>query len=105
MKTSILVFLVFLAGCVSVKPVYLADGSIGHSISCNGAARNMGACIEKAGEICGAAGYTIVDERGSATPVSQAQGGFTATPSRAYSGFSSTSGAMVTRNLFVKCGK
>lgn len=105
MKTFLLALSLLLAGCVSVKPVYLADGSTGHSISCNGAAQNIGACIEKAGEICGAAGYTIVDERGAAAPISQAQGGFSATPARATGGFSSTSGAMITRNLFVKCGK
>jgi hypothetical protein len=106
MKTAVLLVLAFLvAGCVSVKPVHLADGSTGHSISCNGALQNIGACIEKAGEICGSSGYSVVDQSGSAQPYSQAQGAFQADKTKAVGGFAATSGSIVTRNLFVKCGK
>lgn len=106
MKTTFLVaFVALLAGCVSVKPVYLADGSVGHSISCNGAIQNMGACIEKAGELCGASGYAIVDERGASSPYYQSQGGLKADQKLAVGGYTSTAGSMVTRNLFVKCNK
>jgi len=105
MKTAVFVSALLLAGCVSVKPVHLADGSEGHSISCNGALQNMGACIEKAGDICGSAGYSVVDQSGSAQPFSQAQGALVSDPKKTTAGFTATSGSIVTRNLFVKCNK
>ena len=105
MKSVLGICALFLAGCVMVKPVHLSDGSQGHSISCNGAVQSMAACMEKAGELCGSAGYTVVNQNGEATPFSQAQGGFQANRNTAGGAFTSTSGAIVTRNLLVRCGK
>lgn len=79
-------FAVLLTGCVSVKPVTLSDGTVGHAISCNGTARNMGDCAAKAGEICGAAGYTVMHQDASST-----LGIFTASTAN--------------RTMSVKCGK
>jgi hypothetical protein len=106
MKTSFLVAsALVLAGCVSVRPTYLADGSQGHAISCNGARLNMGDCIEKAGEICGSSGYTIVDERGSISPFYAASGGFKSDQKTSGGGYTAIAGASASRSMFVKCGK
>lgn len=78
--------LLLLAGCTTVKSVTLADGSQGHAISCNGAARSMGDCAAKAGELCGAAGYTV-QERNSSSSMTLFNPG------------------PVTRDMFIKCGK
>jgi hypothetical protein len=56
------------AGCVNEKPLYTADGQVGHSISCTpgwtggiigavaNASTSWATCYEKAGELCGARG-------------------------------------------------
>lgn len=90
---------IVLAGCVTTNEVRLADGSMGHNIQCSGAALNFSHCLEKAGELCGARGYQVVNREGDAAPFGIATG--SAYGSSA--GFTSTSGAIVSRNLFVKC--
>ena len=62
MKALLALCAILLTGCVSVKPVTLSDGTVGHAISCNGTARHMGDCAAKAGEICGSAGYTVMHQ-------------------------------------------
>jgi hypothetical protein len=52
---------ILLTGCASSSPTYTASGKQGHSINCSGTARNWGHCLEKAGEICGARGYDVLD--------------------------------------------
>lgn len=94
---------VALSGCATSKEVYLADGSKGHSISCDGAVLNFGACLEKAGELCGSRGYLVVNQSGEAVPFSTASGGYTANSVAASGGFQAQSGTMITRSLFVKC--
>ena len=86
MKTAFLLFALLLSGCVSVKPVTLSDGSVGHSIACNGTARNMGDCAAKAGEVCGAAGYTVMNQDTNST-------------------FNVFSPSTSSRSMSVKCGK
>ncbi|UGQ44977.1 hypothetical protein [Massilia endophytica] len=103
MKTLLVFLCVVLSGCVSVKPTYLADGSMGHSITCNGGYQTMGACVEKAGEICGAAGFSIVDQYGSAVPFSVASGGIEADRNKSKGSFNAVSGVSTKRNMFVKC--
>ena len=49
-----------LAGCATARQTYTPDGKVGHSINCSGSALSWGQCYEKAGEICGAKGYTVV---------------------------------------------
>jgi len=56
---------VLIAGCVTTKEVFLADGSKSYRIGCDGIGYlHTGDCLERAGAICGASGYTILDERG-----------------------------------------
>lgn len=107
MKTAIyaISYLFLLSACVTANPTYLPDGTMGHSISCGGAARTIAACYEKAGELCGSAGFTVINQQSSSTPFAQSQGGFTANSQTATGGFASTYGAIIQRNLLVKCGK
>src|SRR6516225_2604940 len=79
-----------LSGCVSSQETFTADGSKGHVINCTpgwtggivgsiaNANTNWGTCFQRAGEICGARGYTVLarsDEPGFTAHVSQ-YGGF-----------------------------
>lgn len=64
MKYVVAACLAVLAGCTTAKDVYLPDGTQGHHISCDTFASSSADCYQKAGEICGAKGYTIVNETG-----------------------------------------
>lgn len=86
-------------GCATANKTYGPNGKEAHSISCNGAANSMGTCLEKAGEICGAAGYDVLVQNGSATPFGMANG-YANNTSAGFSGFA---GAMVSRNILVQC--
>jgi len=71
---SAIALAVLLAGCAPAGnvPIYTADGAPGHRIDCSGYARNWGHCVEQAGAICKAAGYTVLsrtDERATPTDV------------------------------------
>ncbi len=77
-----------LAGCVSSQPMYTASGAQGHTITCTpgwtggvvGAVANASTswaqCYQKAGELCGARGYDILQQIGEGGVYGQAgQGG------------------------------
>ena len=51
-----------LVGCVTSKQTYTADGRIGHSIDCSGGFATWGSCYEKAGGLCGAKGYEVLEK-------------------------------------------
>lgn len=87
------------SGCATSRQIIGPDGQAMHNISCNGAANSIGTYYEMASEICGTAGYDILDRDGTVSPFSVASG--SARPG--YGGFTVTSGAIVTRNLFVRC--
>ncbi|MDD9855853.1 MAG: hypothetical protein OXU88_06725 [Gammaproteobacteria bacterium] len=53
-----------LAGCATSKQTYTADGRIGHSIDCSGGFATWGSCYEKAGGLCGAKGYDVLEKIG-----------------------------------------
>lgn len=82
---------VVLAGCATSSKTYGPDGREAYSLNCSGAAMSWGACESKAGDICGARGYTIVS-RGS--DQSAMIGG-------AASGFGGSSSA--NRSMLVQC--
>ena len=52
---------VLASGCVTSKPITTASGQRGHVIDCS--AGNMGNCLEKAGDLCGANGYDTLDQK------------------------------------------
>lgn len=92
-----------LAGCVASQPTYTADGQQGHVITCTpgwtggivgavaNASTSWGQCYQKAGELCGARGYDIVQQVGEGGVYGQgSQGG----------GFVSTTN---NRMMIVKC--
>jgi hypothetical protein len=99
----IAIAVITLSACATSKEVYLSDGSKGHSISCDGAVQNFGSCLEKAGELCGARGYLVLNQNGESVPFSTASGGYTATSLAASGGFQAQSGTIITRRIFVKC--
>ena len=66
--------LLILGGCATSSPTYGPDGKQAHSINCSGAARNWGMCLEKAGELCGSRGYSVVersDQQGAVLTATQ----------------------------------
>ena len=83
------------AGCATASQTYLADGRLGYSINCPGAANSWGSCLQRAGEICGPKGYDVVDQSGRATP-------FVIANANANGGMA-TGGSIVTRNLMIAC--
>ncbi len=69
MKNTIKIIVYVLAtisitSCAIANKTYLPDGTLGHSISCDGSAVGMNVCFEKAGEICGAKGYKLLNREG-----------------------------------------
>lgn len=60
----ILTAMVVLSGCATAKQLYTPDGQLGYNVNCSGSALNWGNCYEKAGEICGAKGFDIIDKTG-----------------------------------------
>lgn len=66
--TGLLIVLA-IGGCAISKDTYLPDGTLGHSISCDGAAVGINVCFEKAGEICGSRGYDLLNREGQVIPM------------------------------------
>lgn len=99
------VFLVsfFLAACATTRDVYLADGSVGHNITCNGHLQNFSSCLDMAGQVCGPRGYVVMNPRGEAVPYGTTSGAYTADSVAAYGGIQTQTGPIITRSLFVKC--
>jgi len=57
--------LAVLAGCgTTAKEAYLPDGTRGYHVSCDGVWGASGDCYAKAGDICGAKGYSLVSSGG-----------------------------------------
>ena len=62
-----------LAACAGGPTVTtLPDGSVAYRIPCDGTARGLNYCLEKAGKSCGAEGYTIVTPDGRKLSTSDA---------------------------------
>jgi hypothetical protein len=100
---SCLTATVLLSGCATSQQTYLPDGSVGYNISCDGSANSMGKCIQKAGDLCGASGYTVYDKNGEAYAFGSSVGSASATPQYGQAGYVTQTGMMVTRSLFIKC--
>lgn len=96
-----------MTACVTDSAINLPDGSVGHHVTCGGAIFSMGDCVQKAGDVCGPAGYQVIGANGEAIPYSTSSGGFNANVANgvgsAAGGYSSSSGSFVNRDLFVKC--
>lgn len=99
MKRLILVFLLALCGCAGSSKTYGPSGQVAHTITCKGAMNSWASCFEKAGDICGTAGYDVLMRDGSATPMGVANG-YANASSANFSGFS---GSAVSRSMLVQC--
>ncbi len=80
-----------LGGCATSSQTYAPDGRQAYSINCSGVARTWGACYEKAGNMCAAAGYDVVEQAGDQ---------YAATGGGQYGYFGASSN---TRSLVVAC--
>ena len=101
--SMLIVVVALLQGCVTSKEVFLADGTKGHNINCGGSGMNYSNCLEKAGEVCGTRGYHLLNQQGEVVPFSQAIRELGANTQSSSVGYSTTSGAIITRNLLIKC--
>ena len=91
------------AACATTRDVYLADGSLGHNITCNGHVQNFSSCLEMAGQVCGPRGYVVIGPRGEPIPYGATPGAYTADSVAAYGGIQTQTGPIITRSLFVRC--
>lgn len=89
-----------LSGCVTSKQFTGPNGQPAYSIRCNGMANTWGDCLAKAGEICGAQGYTILERNGEAVNMAFASG--YANPTSA--SFSAAGGTGISRSIVASCG-
>ena len=50
------------SGCATVKETHAPDGRKAYALNCSGLTRGWDKCQKAAGDICGAAGYVILDQ-------------------------------------------
>ncbi|QKS26599.1 hypothetical protein FX987_04408 [Vreelandella titanicae] len=93
MRLSIIALAAFtLTACATAKETYTPSGEKGYTIDCSGSAGNWGMCTQKAGELCGSSGYTILGQVGDqSTMVTSNQYGTYATP-------------VMNRSMVIQCG-
>ena len=84
---------VLLAACATSSKTYSPDGRPAYSLNCSGMALSWGACYEKAGDICGTAGYDVL--AGGAESGAVVGGGS--------SGF--FGGSTISRSMLIACKK
>lgn len=60
--------LTLLAGCVTSRSIYTASGQHGYEITCNGHGNSWEDCLAKAGNLCRAQGYTVLEKNGERIP-------------------------------------
>ena len=103
MKNGLLLACVALTACATSKDIYLSDGSVGHNIECSGTALSTADCYQKAGELCGANGYIVLDGNKESTYNAYTVGSLNANNYQARGAVVSQSGSIIKRNLFIKC--
>lgn len=96
-------FVVTLTSCAIVKETYMADGSKGYSISCDGAAVGINVCFEKAGDLCGASGYDLLTREGQVIPFGIGSASVQGTSTYVQGQSFATYGAFNTKSIMVRC--
>ncbi|VVE84469.1 hypothetical protein [Pandoraea sputorum] len=91
--------LAFLGGCATSSQTFAPDGRPAYSINCSGYDRNWGMCFEKAGELCGSAGYDVYDRTAESGWVS----GATASANPSGATRSAYAGSTTARSILVAC--
>lgn len=76
-----------LSACVTTQPTYMANGKVGHHITCGGALFSQADCYKKAGDICGHNGYTIIAANKEASPYI----------------YGNSAGQIINRDLIIEC--
>jgi hypothetical protein len=94
-RLASLLALPILLGCASATQTYAPDGRAAHAVDCGGLWREWGACMERAGEICGAKGYDIL-----ARDTDRNRSGGYSRQGSIGGGFASTTH---TRNMLISC--
>jgi len=90
---GIAALLLVLSACATAKETYTPNGQKGFTIDCSGSALNWGMCTQKAGDLCGAKGYTILQSsKDQSSMLTSNQFGTYASP-------------IVNRSMTVQCGK
>jgi hypothetical protein len=51
-----------ISGCATVKETHAPDGRKAYALNCSGLTRGWDKCQKAAGDLCGAAGYDILDQ-------------------------------------------
>ncbi len=90
-----LLALPLLLSCASATQTYAPDGRTAHAVDCGGLWRDWGACMERAGEICGARGYDVL----SRDTDRNRSGGYARYGSAGGGNYTSTH----TRNMLIAC--
>jgi hypothetical protein len=63
MKMLMLIFsCLLLSSCATVTKTYGPNGKQAYSLNCSGTARSWDTCFKSAGDICGASGYTVLNQ-------------------------------------------
>jgi uncharacterized protein YceK len=50
------------SGCATVKETHASDGRKAYALNCSGLTRGWDKCQKAAGDLCGSAGYDILDQ-------------------------------------------
>ncbi len=93
MKNAVLLLVIALSGCATATKTYTENGDEGYTIDCSGGALTWGMCYEKAGKLCGPAGYTTLRKDGDT--------------GSSFSGnqFGLYGGTVVSRSMVISCHK
>ena len=81
-RSTLLLGALLLAGCASSSQTFGPDGRAVHTLNCSGWARSWSMCLERAGELCGARGYDVLERGGGTTGYLLSGGGATPLISR-----------------------
>lgn len=96
-------FITTMSACAIVNETYMPDGSKGYSISCDGSAVGINVCFEKAGNLCGAAGYDLITREGQIVPFGFGSASVQGTATQVQAQSFATYGAFNTKSIMVRC--
>lgn len=91
LSLALLSVTLILNGCAMSSKTYTPDGREGYSIECSGSALSWGRCLEKAGSLCGARGYEVLERSGDEGSVVGA------------GQYSMYGGSVITRTMLIVC--
>lgn len=91
MKKVIIASAFLLTACATSSKTYGPDGKEAYSITCSGMALDWGMCMSKAGDICGARGYNVLNVNGDSGEI------VTSNPQMTFGG------TTISRNMLVSC--